>query len=74
MINNPYYNSFPNYPEVLNAKMIAEIMDLGYVKALKLIRYSGLNHIKIGNTYRVPKKLFIDWLYTKESKEIVFEE
>lgn len=70
---NPY-NIFPKYPEVLNAKMIAEIMSLGYVKALNLIKYSDINYIKIGNTYRIPKKNFIEWLHSNSSKVIKLEE
>lgn len=74
MSNDTYCDTFPNYPEVLDAKMIAKILDLGYVKTLKLIRYGGIKHIKIGNTYRVPKKMFLEWLYSDETKEIKLEE
>lgn len=63
-----------DYPEVLTAKMIAEILDLSYVNALKLIQYSGeIVYIKIGNIYKVPKRGFIDWLNSGTSKEINLE-
>ncbi|WIF94471.1 helix-turn-helix domain-containing protein [Caminicella sporogenes] len=70
MSNNICYEIFPEYPEVLNARMIAEILDLGYAKALKLIKYGGMNYIRIGNVYRIPKRNFIEWLYSGKSKII----
>jgi excisionase family DNA binding protein len=74
MANNTYYDTFENYPEVLNAKMIAEILGFGYVKTLRFIKYGGIKHVKIGNTYRVPKKKFLEWLYSDDSKEIKLDE
>lgn len=73
MINNASYNTFSEYPEILNAKMIAKILDLGYAKTLKLIKYGGIKHIRIGNTYRIPKKMFLEWLYSNETREIVLD-
>ena len=61
---------FTNYPEILTAKMIAEILGIGYTKALHTIQYGEMHYIKIGNTYRVPKKSFIEWLFEKERREI----
>lgn len=50
------------YPEVLDARMIATIMGIGYVKALHTIKYGGINYLKLGNTYRVARSSFITWL------------
>lgn len=61
---------FQNYPEVLTAKMIAEILGIGYTKALHTIQYGEMKYIKIGNTYRVPKQSFIEWLFEKDKREI----
>ena len=58
------------YPEVLTARMVSKILALGYVKALNLIKYGGIRYIKIGNVYRVPKRSFVEWLNSEESREI----
>jgi len=49
-------------PDVLDAKDVASFLCIGYVKALKLIRYGGMNYIKLGRTYRVSKVNFTEWL------------
>jgi len=49
-------------PDVLDARDIAGFLNIGYVKALKLIRYGNMNYIQIGRVYRVSKQNFIDWL------------
>ncbi|AOT72807.1 MerR family transcriptional regulator [Geosporobacter ferrireducens] len=72
-MNINYAEAFSNYPEILNAKMIAEILGIGYIKSLKLIKYSDMKYIKIGNVYRVPKKCFVEWLHSDESKVINLE-
>ena len=61
---------FNEYPEVLTAKMIAQILGIGYTKALHTIQYGQMQYVKIGNTYRVPKQSFIQWLFEKEKREI----
>lgn len=50
------------FPDVLTAEMIAGYLDIGYSKALNLIKYGGLVHKQIGNVYRVPKRYFEEWL------------
>jgi len=49
-------------PDVLCAKDVAAFLGIGYVKALKLLRYGGMNTIQIGKVYRVSKRNFTDWL------------
>ena len=49
-------------PDVLNARDVAYILQISYVKALKLIRYGGMSYIQLGRVYRVSKDNFIDWL------------
>lgn len=61
---------FKDYPEILTAKMIAQILGIGYTKALHTIQYGEMQYIKIGNTYRVPKQSFIEWLFEKDKREI----
>lgn len=38
---------------MLTPKEVAEIMKIPYEAALKFIRYSGIDYIKVGRTYRV---------------------
>lgn len=42
------------YPEVLDARMIATIMGIGYVKALHTIKYGGIRYLKLGNVQSSP--------------------
>lgn len=55
-------------PDVLNAKDIAGVLGVGYVKALKLIQFGNMPYIKAGNTYHVAKKNFIEWVNSGETK------
>lgn len=61
---------FENCPDVLDARMIAGILRIGYTKALNLIQYGGMDFLKIGNTYRVTKKSFTKWLETDGKRNI----
>lgn len=62
-MNNPHTDKrLEDYPEILTARMIAQYLGIGYTKALNLIQYGGINHLKLGSTYRVPKQHFIKWL------------
>lgn len=71
---NTNYEMFSSYPDILNAKMIGEILGIGYVKALKLIKYSDIKYIKIGNVYRIPKKSFVEWIHSDKSEEITLND
>jgi len=71
---NTNYEMFSSYPDILNAKMIGEILGIGYVKALKLIKYSDIKYIKIGNVYRIPKKSFVEWIHSDKSEEIILND
>jgi excisionase family DNA binding protein len=61
--------SLDSLPDVLTARDIAGALGIGYSKSLKVIKYGGLNYLKIGNVYRVSKKNFITW-FDGESKII----
>ncbi len=61
------------YPDVLTAKMVAEILGIGYVNALRVIRYGDVNYIKIGNVYKMPKKSFLEWLHAAKNRELKFD-
>lgn len=53
-----------DYPEILNARDISEYLGIGYVKSLNLIKYSGIPFLRIGNTYRINRGKFQQWLNT----------
>lgn len=58
-------------PEILNVKMICNYLGIGYTKGLNLVKYGGLDYIKIGNTYRITKKAFEQWLFTEGKREVL---
>ena len=60
-------------PDALTARDISGFLGIGYTKSLRLIRYSGLPYIKLGNVYRVSKKTFSEWLHGSETKIINFD-
>ena len=66
------YKPLNDYPDMLNAKQIAKILQIGYTKALGLVKYH-LPHLKIGNTYRVHKGNFETWLEVNQSREFLLD-
>jgi excisionase family DNA binding protein len=58
-----------DFPEMLNARMIAEILGVGYTKSLNLLKYGDLPYLKIGNTFRVHKRNFEKWLEASQKRE-----
>ena len=54
--------SIDSLPDVLDARDIADVLGIGYVKALRLIRCSGMNYLQLGRVYKVSKQNFNDWL------------
>jgi len=62
--------SLASLPDVLDARDIASVLGIGYVKALRLIRYGDMNYIRIGCAYRVSKDNFINWLNCSQPTEI----
>ncbi len=72
MENKQANKKLEDLPEVLSANMIAEYLSIGYVKALNLIQYGGIPHLKLGNTYRVAKRNFEVWLMDPNTKVIQF--
>ena len=62
MTNTNQELTLENLPEMLTAELIADYLDVCYVKALQLIKHSGMPHIRLGRSYRVPKARFQEWL------------
>lgn len=58
----------PNFPEMLTAEDIAEILKISYHSALDFIKYSGASYIKVGNSYRVPADKLQKFLDFKGAK------
>lgn len=54
--------SLAEYPDVLNPKMVAQYLGIGYSKALALIKSGAIPCIRIGNHYKVYKAGLIQWL------------
>lgn len=51
-----------NIPEMLSAKEVSEILKIGYVKTLDLMKYRKIPSIKLGNTYRTSREALTDWI------------
>lgn len=51
-----------NIPEMLSAKEVSEILKIGYVKTLDLMKYGKIPSIKLGNTYRTSREALTEWI------------
>lgn len=51
-----------NVPEMLSAKEVSEILKIGYVKTLDLMKYGKIPSIKLGNTYRTSREALTGWI------------
>jgi len=65
--------SLSSLPDVLDARDVASVLGIGYTKALRVIRYGGMNYIRIGCAYRVSKDNFIQWLNCSKPTQINFD-
>ncbi|MCL2704375.1 MAG: helix-turn-helix domain-containing protein [Defluviitaleaceae bacterium] len=62
-----------DYPDVLTPKMLAEILGIGYTKALNVVKYTqDLPTIRIGNTFRIHKGNLEKWLESAQKRELSF--
>lgn len=64
-------SNLSSYPEIMSAKMISEYLDIGYVKALNLLKTGAIPCIRIGNSFKIPKKSLITWLDEPGLREIL---
>ena len=46
----------------LTAKEVSQILKICYQNALAFIKYSGIDYVRIGRTYRVEEKRFYDFV------------
>ena len=56
-------------PELLTAKDIAEYLGVSYNYALLLIKFH-LTYLKLGQSYRVTKAHFIEFLNSNQSRQV----
>ena len=57
-------------PNLLTPKQVAEILKISYEQALGFIKYSGIDHIRIGRQYRVSEDKLNAFL-SKRGKVII---
>jgi len=51
-----------NLPDILTPRMIAEHLGICYSNALTLVRSGQFSCIRIGNSYKIPRHSFEEWL------------
>lgn len=49
-------------PKMLTPREIADVLQVSYESALAFIRYSGIDYIKIGRSYRVAENKLMAYL------------
>lgn len=54
-------------PNLLSAKEVSQILKIGYVKTLELMRYGKIPSVKLGNTYRTSEEALAEWINTNLS-------
>ena len=73
-MNSTNTNVFDNLPDVLSIMDVAKALRVGRSKATNIVRFSDLPYVKLGNSYRVTKKSFLDWVERSEKREYAFEQ
>lgn len=66
--------SVDSFPEVLSVKDIAEILGIGYQKSVRTIKYTGMDYFLLGNSYKVSRKNFVEWLHTQGQRKYTLDE
>jgi excisionase family DNA binding protein len=59
-------NKLSEYPDILTAKHIAEILNISYRYAYEVMEWNGFPLIKMGRKKIVRKDKFIEWLEKQE--------
>ena len=62
-----------NLPDILTAKDISEFLGISYNSTLKLIKHNMI-FLKIGNTYRVTKDHFRNFIEEDTSKAVAINQ
>lgn len=56
-----------DYPEVLTAKDVADLLRIGKNRAYELCKSQGFPAVRFGRSYRISKTLLLEW-YQKQAK------
>lgn len=68
-IEQAYRMFFREYPDVLTAKQLGEILDICEKSALKLVTEHQIQSIQVGRLYRIPKLYLLEYLGIINSNE-----
>lgn len=55
-VENVKTDIFNEYPEVVDAEQMSEMLGISTKTAYKLLRENKIKHFKIGRTYKIPKQ------------------
>ena len=61
-IEQAYRIFFREYPDVLTAKQLGEILGICEKSALKLVTEKQIQSIQVGRLYRIPKLFLMEYL------------
>ena len=53
---------FNNYPDVVTVKDLCVMLHIGRNSAYSLLNNGDIKYVKVGKTYKIPKKYIIDFL------------
>ena len=56
---------FENYPDVVTAKDLQKMLNIGHNTAYELLRSQTIPNVKLGRQIRIPKQAVIDYLTTQ---------
>lgn len=56
-----------DYPEVLTAKDVADLLRIGKNRTYELCKSQGFPAVRFGRSYRISKTLLLEW-YQKQAK------
>jgi excisionase family DNA binding protein len=57
------YEAFSSYGDVLTVKDLQSALQIGRSTAYKLLQEGEISSIRIGDSYRIPKRYLIDYVY-----------
>jgi excisionase family DNA binding protein len=61
---------FNDYPDILNADELCELMGIGKNAIYKLLNSGEIESFKIGKTHKIPKQSVIDYIMRKCCKKV----
>lgn len=61
-VSEDTYKSTADYPSVLNAKDIQQILDIGERQTYELLNSNQFHIVRVGRMIKVSKDVFLKWL------------